>query len=269
MLRYFAQRSFAEIGAALRITEEAARKRVDRALEKLQVTLSRRGITSTVAALGGALSAAGITTAPATLAGQVVAVALAESVLVPAAGLTATLASSLLPAAAMAALVTGLWVIVPQQRANTAMADEFARLERAPTSAAATQSEIDSLTLALAVARTSPASAQTAPAPVRAAVPAPATYPRLAGAKEVFVTTEGALQWEDQAVTLDEFLVRLTAYQTAAARTGSQLIDKGNGDRYPQLFWVLDEARKAGITHLVVESDSEPERYPFVPSSWF
>ena len=55
VLRFFGQRSFAEIGAALRITEEAARKRVDRALEKLQAALSRRGITSTVAALGSAL----------------------------------------------------------------------------------------------------------------------------------------------------------------------------------------------------------------------
>ena len=64
LLRFFAQRSFAEIGSALRITEEAARKRVDRALDQLQATLSRRGITSTVAALGSALSAAGITTAP-------------------------------------------------------------------------------------------------------------------------------------------------------------------------------------------------------------
>ena len=51
VLRYFAQRSFAEIGSALRITEEAARKRVERAVEKLHETLSRRGITSTVTAL--------------------------------------------------------------------------------------------------------------------------------------------------------------------------------------------------------------------------
>ena len=35
LLRFFQGRPFAEIGAALRLTEEAARKRVERALEKL------------------------------------------------------------------------------------------------------------------------------------------------------------------------------------------------------------------------------------------
>lgn len=49
--RFFAQRSFAEVGTALRLTEDAARKRVDRALDKLRATLERRGVTSTATAL--------------------------------------------------------------------------------------------------------------------------------------------------------------------------------------------------------------------------
>jgi RNA polymerase sigma factor (sigma-70 family) len=53
VLRFFEGRPFAEAGRALGLSEEAARKRVDRALEKLRLHLSRRGIHSTAAALAG------------------------------------------------------------------------------------------------------------------------------------------------------------------------------------------------------------------------
>ena len=45
LLRYFEHRSLAEIGSALGTNEDAAGKRVKRALEKLRVVLVRRGIT--------------------------------------------------------------------------------------------------------------------------------------------------------------------------------------------------------------------------------
>jgi RNA polymerase sigma factor (sigma-70 family) len=75
LLRFFEGRAFAEIGAGLRITEEAARKRVDRALDKMSVALSRRGITSTSTALGLALAQQAMAMAPATLASNVASVA--------------------------------------------------------------------------------------------------------------------------------------------------------------------------------------------------
>lgn len=55
--RYFSGRSYAEVGAALRLSENAARMRVDRALEKLRDNLTNRGVTSTAAVLAGALPA--------------------------------------------------------------------------------------------------------------------------------------------------------------------------------------------------------------------
>lgn len=57
LLRYFSSEPFAEIGRLLDVSEEAARKRVDRALDKLRQALGRRGIASTGSALAGALSA--------------------------------------------------------------------------------------------------------------------------------------------------------------------------------------------------------------------
>ena len=53
--RYFQQRTHAEIGNRLGVSANAARMRVDRALDRLRVNLTRRGITSTSTALGIAL----------------------------------------------------------------------------------------------------------------------------------------------------------------------------------------------------------------------
>ncbi len=72
LLRYFEQRPFAEIGATLRVSEDAARMRVERALEKLRRVLARRGVTSTGAALGVVLAQQAVGAAPAGLAGSVV-----------------------------------------------------------------------------------------------------------------------------------------------------------------------------------------------------
>jgi RNA polymerase sigma factor (sigma-70 family) len=56
LLRFFGQRPFAEVGAELGLSENTARMRVDRALEKLRGRLARRGVTSSVAALAAALA---------------------------------------------------------------------------------------------------------------------------------------------------------------------------------------------------------------------
>jgi RNA polymerase sigma factor (sigma-70 family) len=86
LLRYFENRPYAEIGATLRVTENAARVRVDRALGKLRVLLVRRGITSTAAALGLALSSQSALAAPPALAASVTGFALTSSAAAGAAG---------------------------------------------------------------------------------------------------------------------------------------------------------------------------------------
>lgn len=55
VLRYLEDRDFAGVGTALKITPEAARKRVARGLEKLRVLLSRRGVAAPAAALSAGL----------------------------------------------------------------------------------------------------------------------------------------------------------------------------------------------------------------------
>jgi RNA polymerase sigma factor (sigma-70 family) len=71
LLRFFGKCPFAEIGAALNLSEDAARMRVERALDKLRGRLAIRGVTSTSAALGVALANNAIVAAPAGLAGAV------------------------------------------------------------------------------------------------------------------------------------------------------------------------------------------------------
>lgn len=77
LLRFFEGKSFADVGARLRLNENTARMRVERALDKLHATLARRGVTSTTAALAVALANQAGVAAPAGLAASVTGVALA------------------------------------------------------------------------------------------------------------------------------------------------------------------------------------------------
>lgn len=77
LLRHFERRTYAEIGERFTLTENAARMKVDRALQKLHSILERRGVTSTALALATLLTAHAITVAPAQLAAKVARAALA------------------------------------------------------------------------------------------------------------------------------------------------------------------------------------------------
>ncbi|HWW00095.1 MAG TPA: sigma-70 family RNA polymerase sigma factor [Candidatus Acidoferrum sp.] len=67
LMRYFENRQLAEIGERMDLSEDAARKRVERSLEKLRTFLSKRGITATASMLA-ALSTNAVQLAPAGLA---------------------------------------------------------------------------------------------------------------------------------------------------------------------------------------------------------
>jgi RNA polymerase sigma factor (sigma-70 family) len=79
LMRYFDDQPFAEIGTTLRISEDAARMRVERALEKLRGLLARRGVSST-AELALALEAHAVAAAPPGLGASVASAACAAAV---------------------------------------------------------------------------------------------------------------------------------------------------------------------------------------------
>jgi RNA polymerase sigma factor (sigma-70 family) len=78
VLRFFDGKSMSEVGAALGANEDAAKKRVGRALEKLRRFFARRGVNSTTAILAGAISIHSVQTAPGTLANSVIVLAMAK-----------------------------------------------------------------------------------------------------------------------------------------------------------------------------------------------
>ncbi len=89
VLRFFEGRNFKEVGAALGASEDAAKMRVNRALEKLRKFFTKRGVSSTTAIIAGTISANSVQAAPVALAKTVVAVAIVKGS--TAAALTLTL----------------------------------------------------------------------------------------------------------------------------------------------------------------------------------
>jgi len=89
LLRFFEQQDLRAVGEALGSSENAAQKRVSRALEELRLLLQHRGVTLSVAALGSALVAEAATAVPAGLAASIATTALVGAA--AGGGLTATL----------------------------------------------------------------------------------------------------------------------------------------------------------------------------------
>jgi len=75
VLRFFENKTAAEVGAALKLTEAAAHKRVNRALDKLRKMFSKRGVTLSAAMIAGTVAANSVQAAPAGLAATVTAAA--------------------------------------------------------------------------------------------------------------------------------------------------------------------------------------------------
>src|ERR1041385_6258166 len=76
VLRFYENKTGAEAAALLGIREDAAHKRVARAIEKLRKFFGQRGMTLTAMAIVGALSANSVQAAPAVLAKSITAVAM-------------------------------------------------------------------------------------------------------------------------------------------------------------------------------------------------
>jgi RNA polymerase sigma factor (sigma-70 family) len=93
VLRFLERRSFREVAETLRISEDAAKKRVTRGLEKLRLALTRQGLTLGVSVLAAVLGARAVEAAPAGLLD---------------ASVQAALSGSATAGASVGALVTGI-----------------------------------------------------------------------------------------------------------------------------------------------------------------
>ena len=80
VLRFFEKRDLRSVGEQLGVGEDAARKRVSRALEKLRLKFLKRGLKLSVTGISATLLTNAVTAAPAALAGQTATLVLAGSV---------------------------------------------------------------------------------------------------------------------------------------------------------------------------------------------
>lgn len=260
-LRFFQRRSFADVGAALRVSEEAARKRVDRALDKLRSILAERGVTSSAAALTVALGVIATTPAPAHLgtrvASEVVArtsVPTSGSVIGGAAGATLTTA---------AVLVLGTMLVTSQREANGQLRAEIARLSSEQRTVAELGAENRRLARSAAQADELRQISASLPTLRRALAAVPVgTTPATAA---LTVTPQGTIAWGDEFVKLRDFVERVRALSAASGE--AKIVIRAPGAGFSALAYVIDEVRKAGIQHVIVESDATPDHK--LGFSWF
>ena len=78
ILRFFKEKSAREVAATMQVNEGAAQRRILRALEKLRIFFTKRGVSSTAAIIAGAISANSVQAAPVALAKSVTTVAIVK-----------------------------------------------------------------------------------------------------------------------------------------------------------------------------------------------
>jgi RNA polymerase sigma factor (sigma-70 family) len=107
LLRFFTGHDLKQVGGVLGLSEEAAKKRVSRALERMRGFLSRRGVTLSAAAIAGTLSVNSVQAAPITIASSVLTSLHAESTATLAL-VKATMKAMLYAQLKTAAIITGV-----------------------------------------------------------------------------------------------------------------------------------------------------------------
>jgi RNA polymerase sigma factor (sigma-70 family) len=262
-LRFFEQRSFPEVGAALRVTEDAARKRVDRALDKLRTLLERRGVRSTAGALALTLAAISVSSVPVALAGKIAHHAVAQATATVGTSFISSVAATLAPAAAV--LLVGGFLIGSQRGANNILRAEVDQLTRPASSVDRLQADIQQLTRGLAHVDELRRAEGEIPA-LRTTLLSTPARPR-PNTAALTVTPQGTLSWGTDGVKLFEFIARLRALKSEDQSGESKLVIRAPGANFSALTYAIEEARKAGIQHVIVESDAKPD--PKMGFSWF
>jgi RNA polymerase sigma factor (sigma-70 family) len=158
LLRYYRQMTFTEVAAAMGTTEEAARKRVDRAVDKLRRMADGKGVVMSVAVLAAVMETQVATAAPPGLVATATATALADA--------GAAVAASSGP------IVSGISTLVTLARAKVAA------MVTAAVAVAASASAAIVIAAAAPPPTTTTKPATTAPVAAATTVPAPAASTR-------------------------------------------------------------------------------------------
>ncbi len=263
LLRFFEKRSFADVAATLHLTEDGARKRVERSIEKLRGKLTRHGVTSSTAVIALALGADSGVIVPSALAADVAGVALAGAASAGAGASTlATLGSAITSAhaAVVASLLAGAGLVAWQHHANATLEAQAGNLP--PVSAQAVQAlQRENLGLSRNIAEAEAlrqlVAAESATPPAPAAAPAPAPVPSVP--VNITVTAAGTLLWNNERISLDTYLKRLADLQSQSPDQSSRLVVQSvSGGYFGATDFVVEQASKAGIKDIEIISDVRP-----------
>lgn len=178
LLHFFDKQTYRDIGAKLSLSESGARMRVERALDKLRLSLGRRGISSSSAALAVALSGQAVAAVPSSLATTVTTAAIAGSAQSGGATLLylMTITNTQL-SAALAVVLTGAAILGVAQRreilalrleVNTQLAESGRRTSELTNKLAADDAALANLNAQLSASKSArvtgaPSAAQNSP----------------------------------------------------------------------------------------------------------
>ncbi len=201
LLRYFEGKSHREVGEMVGLNEEAARKRVDRALDKLRAYFSRGGVTVSAGLLAEAVTTHAVSAAPVGLADGLTSTALANASAAPV-GL-AVLAKFFITMSTTTKITLGIaaLVAVVASYQHFVHADDLAPANPAPANGPAAPAAVSAPAL--------PAK----PAPAVAAAPAPERKTSVAampaGSATPSMTASGAATPESSAQKAQALLVSM------------------------------------------------------------
>ncbi|MEO5958645.1 MAG: sigma factor-like helix-turn-helix DNA-binding protein, partial [Opitutaceae bacterium] len=258
LLRFFGGRSFAEVGAALRMPEDTARKRVERALDKLHGLLARRGIASSATALAVVLSENAVAAAPVGLGTAVSATVLSGNAAAVATGgaLLAFSMSKLSFGVAAAVLLGLLAVNLGQRRSEIYLRAEIAQLQRERESVrtAAVSEERRATVLRATLA------AEIAREVTEPEIPlTPLTEIQLASLDESYAALFRRLRLSEEKLdTLRQLLIERQKGEAAArkfARDQGLSLDEMDFPMLKELFGVWNSTVDARVRRLLGESD--------------
>jgi len=168
LLRFFQNQTLRDVGAALGVSDDAAQKRISRALERLRRSLSRSGAEITASALSVALTTHSLRSVPSGLAQSISAAALNRAA--SATALTTTTNSIAMTTTQKALIGTAFALLVGtglyQVRQNSRLQDEVHALQAAETqlSAKLQQAKSENARLAQLAAQAETAASQSSPA---------------------------------------------------------------------------------------------------------
>jgi RNA polymerase sigma factor (sigma-70 family) len=269
VLRFFEGRNFKEVGAALGASENAAKKRVNDALEKLRKYFSKHGVSSTMAIIAGTISTHSVQAAPTGLAKSITAIVIAQKAAVGGSTLTLVKGALKLMAwtnaktAIVSAVVVGLATFsVIQHQAQVKLRAQNESLSRQVDQLSQLAAENQNLSNLLADANNAEAIAKEQ---LRAQKQKP-TKPHAAIQPPSEVSTSPAPKSDPIKLPKNSWANVGFATPQAALQTRGWAVLNGDRDLFKQSLFITDDARKFAEDALVkmAEASTNPNKAQYI-----